>query len=52
MNMKTPTIIQYLAIGENTENRVYIIMFESPEVEWESNWRYAKPMLNMFGPGK
>jgi hypothetical protein len=48
VNNGIPTIVHHLAIGMDSKDQVYLISYESPETNWESNYRYAKEMLNFF----
>ncbi len=51
-NNGEPTILHFLSVGNNDEDKVYSIIFETPESLWESNFEVAKPVLNGFGLGE
>jgi hypothetical protein len=51
-NNNIPTILHYLAMGHDKENKLYILIFETPEELWLNNSKIAFPMLNMFGLGE
>jgi hypothetical protein len=47
-NAGTPTIVHNLAIGIDSKDEVYLIIYESPESDWEANYKQGREMLNFF----
>lgn len=47
-NKGTATIAHHLAIGMDSRDQVYLITYESPESEWDANYKNAREMLNFF----
>ncbi len=46
------TIIHHIAVGFDSEDTLYLILFEAPEKEWKSQYDNARIMLNYFVPGR
>lgn len=51
-NNGVTTIVHHIAIGDDARDRVYLLIFEAPEREWESESKNAEPMLNLFALGE
>ena len=47
-NNGVSTIVHHIAIGIDSKDAVFIILFEAPETEWEQSFASGKPMLNSF----
>jgi hypothetical protein len=45
------TIIQYIAIGVDDQDILYLLFFEAPEKAWEREVRIGGPMLDTFALG-
>ncbi len=46
------TIIHYITIGMDAEDRFYVLIFEAPQEEFDRAFTLAKPMLNLFALGE
>ena len=42
-------MIHEVFISNDKTNSLYFIMFEFPVVEWETNWKIAEKILELFG---
>ncbi|WP_283132574.1 hypothetical protein [Enterovibrio norvegicus] len=51
-NSGKATIVHYLAIGMDSRDQLYLIIYESPEPEWGANENNAREMLNLFFLGE
>ena len=51
-NNGVETIVHYLAFGNDIEDKVYLLWYESPKTEWDENYAAGSTMLNMFGFGE
>jgi hypothetical protein len=51
-NNGVATIVHHIAIGNDAQDRVYLLIFEAPEREWETESKHAEPMLNAFALGE
>jgi hypothetical protein len=47
-NAGTLTIVHYLAVGFDSNDELYLIIYESPESDWDTNYKQSKEMLNFF----
>ncbi|MFT6121656.1 MAG: hypothetical protein ACJAWS_002974 [Oleiphilaceae bacterium] len=52
MNQGTQTRLHFLSVGYDKEDKLYMLIFETPEEFWEKNSKIASPLLNMFGLGE
>ncbi len=50
VNDESGAIIMFnLAVANSRTNMLYLLIFESPEFEWESAWKLGKIILDNFG---